>query len=68
MITDFPMFTLSLSICWCDLGSLDAGAAEAGGAAGAGAGAWGVAGLTDSSRFHIVEILPLRWNSCLRVR
>src|SRR5688572_19996684 len=63
MTTDFPIFTLSLSIC--PRGSLAgfgacadwAGTEAAAGAAGAAGG--GVVGLTDSSRFHIAEILPL---------
>ena len=54
MTTDFPIFTLSLSI-WGRTSTVGCGAAArrcgaAGGAAGAGGG--GV-GLTDSSRFHI---------------
>jgi hypothetical protein len=43
-------------------GSLAVGAAPAGAeGAAAGVGAGGAAGLTDSSRFHIAENLPLYW-------
>ena len=64
--TDFPMFTRSLPR-W-PRGSLAAGATT-GGAEGAAAGvdAGGAAGLTDSSRFHIAENLPLYWKSRSRV-
>jgi hypothetical protein len=58
MTTDLPIFTMSLPN-WAR-GSLAAGAAAAAtGVAAAGAEAGGAAGLTDSSRFHIVENLPL---------
>ena len=56
MTTDFPMFTLSLSI-WGRESLPDLGATGAG-VAGAGAGGGGGVGLTDSSRFHISFLPP----------
>jgi len=53
MTTDFPIFTLSLSLFWL-ASARGAGAPAVAGAGGAG-GAAGcpLAGRTDSSRFHM---------------
>jgi hypothetical protein len=54
------MFTMSLPSWARSSFACGAAGADAEGAA-AGVDAGGAAGLTDSSRFHIAEILPLYW-------
>lgn len=53
---------------WARGSEVEAEAAETGAADDAAGGATdGVAGLTDSSRFHIAENLPLCWKTGMRV-